>query len=259
MNLSSKKNVAREIKAFLNDTGIAVYAAFIGGSFFFSSKTDWDRFSNGKSDIDTVVVCKDYSQSKSALLRLFPPSILEGFLRGEYSILNHAHRYGSGRNVLHIKFMSYDLFESLATLSAVSFLSFRKESLAQRKSSASFASNGADVSNFRYLEEKVDGGYLLRYQFNPVQDGEFFLSDIHSMVLLSICIHDTIEARTSRSILLSNIRNYLKDSASEEAVMQTFRYFSEKDLITEHWKDRLLGYFWMDTYQAADLYFQDSL
>lgn len=259
MNLSSKEEVAREIKTFLDDTGIAAYAAFIGGSFFFSSKADWNRFSNGKSDIDMIVVCKDYSQSKSALLRLFPPSIVEGFLRGEYSILNHAHRYGSGRNVLHIKFMSHSLFESLATLGAVSFLSFRRESLAQRKSSASFSSNGPDSSRFRYLEEEVDGGYLLHYQFNPVQNNEFFLSDIHSMVLFSICIHDAIDVRVLREVLLSNVKNYLKDSISEEASLQTFRYFSEKDLVTENWRDILLGYFWMNTYQATDLYFQDSL
>ena len=258
MIITSKEGAVGEIRKFLDGVGIVEYAAFIGGSFFFASETDWGRFSNGKSDIDMIVVCKDIGL-KSALLQLFPARMVEGFLNGEYSILNYAHRYGSGRNILHIKFMSRILFETIANLDPISFQSFRKESLAKKKSSASFASNSSDSAEFYYSEKAIEDGHILHYRFNPIQDDKFFLSDIHSMILFSICIHDAIGARPLRTTLLSKMRTQLRRSTSEKAVMQTFRYFSEKGLITEYWKNVLLGCFWLEEREPNSLYFQDSL
>jgi hypothetical protein len=259
MRNGGKTEIVEGIKATLREVGIVKYATFIGGSFFFASEADHDRFFNGQSDVDIIVVCADDMNLGIALKTLFPLQIVEKFISGEYSVLNHTLRYGTGRNAFHIKFMSYRVFQNLIDLKPLSFKSFRPESLVKRKAVTSFASNNAQPCDYSYTEEEIENGYILHYQFEPIQDGNFYLSDLHSMILFSVCVLDTINARTSRAALFSSVRNILHHSSSVDSVLKTFQYFSKKGLLNEQWKMILLDNFWTQDKKGETLYFQDSL
>lgn len=255
MKLENKAiiNISEE---FIKNLNLRDFAVFISGSFFFVNQVGYEQFTNGKSDIDIIIICKKNDYLEKSLGNIFCRKVVKKFLKKEYSILNYSYRYGKQRNVLHIKFVSYELFKSIINLKKLSFKSFRRKSLAKKKRAALFMSNSPDSINFPYIEDKIDSGYLLTYQFNPTKSRKFFLSDIHSLILFSICMFDSIKAHDLRTQLLRRMRAHIHKSNNLDDLMQTFQYFSERGYINNHWRKILLEVF-LDKKSADLLYYQD--
>lgn len=246
------------LEKFISNLKLEDYAIFIGGSFFFINKTKQERFFDGRSDVDVIVVCRKNTCLQESLEKIFPREIIEKFIRREYAILNYSYPYGDGRNILHIKFISYELFISIISLKQLTFKSFRKESLSCKKKYTQFTSNDGDSLKFIFVEEKIEFGYLLDYKFNPIQNRKLFLSDIHSLVLFSICIFDSLNVRDMRLQLLEEVKRHLSGSRIEKSNIQLFKYFYERGYIFGHW-NKVLSEVFMNHKNTSLLYYQDLL
>ncbi len=244
------------LKKFILDLKIKNPTVFIGGSFFFTSQDKYQRFINGESDVDVIVICKNNNSLEISLRKIFNKNVVRKFLQKKYLILNYSYPYGIKRNVLHIKFMSYELFKSITSLKELSFKSFRREPLTKKKKATFFASNSTKLIHFPYTENKTENSYLLHYRFNPIQQQNFFLSDIHSLILFSVCVFDSIGACHMRAKLLKNIMKHLRKLNSLEDVMRPFQYFSEKGFINEYWQNIFREIF-LNQKSIDLLYFQD--
>ncbi|MFC1622458.1 hypothetical protein ACFL1Y_00470 [Patescibacteria group bacterium] len=255
MKLTGKK-IIKILEDFIINLDLKDFAVFVGGSFFFLNKAHHNRFINGESDIDTIIVCKKNTALKKTLEKLFDKKVLKKFLNGEYSILNYSYSYGKKRNVLHIKFMSYKLFKDITNLNKLSFKSFRKKSLLKKKKSTLFFSNNANPIIFSYIENKINYGFLLDYKFNPIQHQKFFLSDVHSLILFSMCMFDSIKASDMRVQFLLKIKKYVKKTVIAEDLKRMFQYFYKKGHINDYWQKILLMAF-NNEKDINLLYYQD--
>jgi hypothetical protein len=228
----------------MNGLGLLECSIFIAGSYFFTAKKTM-CFSNGNSDIDVFVVCPIKYQTQKSLLQVLPVSVVNGFMERYFDIANFTYQYGQGRNAFNIKFMSEQLFREIAELGKIRFKSFRRTSLKGKEFIQFYCNSVSQPPHiFRYEEMKNPWGYTLLYKFQTIQEGLIYLSDIHSMVLFSICIQDGCNIEGLKEKMLLKIKEYTEQCQSRKDVLNMFRYFYLKDLIDDHCEEVLLRLFW---------------
>ncbi|MBA4496433.1 hypothetical protein ACFO25_16885 [Paenactinomyces guangxiensis] len=228
----------------INELGLFECSIYIAGSYFFTAKKTM-HFINGNSDIDVLVVCPVNGKTRKALLQVLPVSVVHGFMDQYFGIANFTYQYGQGRNAFNIKFMSKQLFREITELGEIQFKSFRSTSLKGKELIKFYCNNVSWPPHiFRYEELKNPWGYTLLYRFQMIQDGLIYLSDIHSMVLFSICIQDGCNVRELKEKMMIRMKEYTEQCRTREDVLNMFRYFYLRDLMDARCEEALLRFFW---------------
>ncbi|WP_165873609.1 hypothetical protein [Baia soyae] len=169
---------------------------------------------------------------------------MEQYMNGYYDIVNVTHQYGSGRNALHVKFMTVELYEKITLMQEIQFRSYRQSSLSMKTLVSFTHSRNVPPLELSYHETENPWGHTLHYDFTPIQNHRLFLSDIHSMVLFSECIKDQVEVLPMRKKMIDNIQTFTKGCDSEKDVLHMFGYFYNKNLMNHEVEKVLLKLFW---------------
>lgn len=144
-------------------------------------KGKFDRYFNGESDIDLIVVL---NKEKEFLEEKFEKNVILDFENGYFDVLNYSCKYHIGRNVFNIKYIKKENFPKICSFSRINFRSFRKHSLKCKKNTKMYGEDG--YINFKYIEKSFKDYYILEYNIDL--NHKYYITDIHSMLLFGKCL-----------------------------------------------------------------------
>jgi hypothetical protein len=188
-----------------------------------SKRLNFDKFFDGRSDIDVLIITSD---GIDIIRELFPDNVVRAFNDDKINILNYSYQYGQGRNAINIKYIRYANFCKMLSFEHIRFDSYRKESLAAKKGKLEAYGIKRSIQT-DYLEEKVEDYFILHYDFYPIVNGNYYLSDIHSMIFFGSIING------KKILSIRAFNNFFSDLLrfSDEELENLFNYFIAKNSI----------------------------
>lgn len=241
LSILKKNNLAEEVRAMLLERRLVSNreSLIFTGSFGIrmqQEKPNYQKYVDGSSDIDLLVVI-----SSKVQLELLDEQIVQGLSGNPSMIFNYSLQYGCGRNAVNIKYMLKECFDTIACYDRVKFVSIRKRSLKSNKPTALFycANRKLPPRLFEYEEKKYDKNYMLKYDFTTHAGGEYYLCDIHAMLLFGLLYHDGA-CINDRLLLLK--MNFEKDMLGKtlEDIRYLLRYFIDKGVIDDDYIEKRL-------------------
>lgn len=183
------------------------------------SSPDFQRFFNGQSDIDVLIVVY---QDISFMDNIFSKDILNSFDEDIVNVLNYSYQYGRKRNAINIKYVKSKTFTEWTSLKEVHFKSYRQYSLSAKK--PFMRCYGFDDSiTISYKEEPVLDYFVLHYDIRLKE--KYYLLDIHSMLLFGTIIFGTnlLEAIENFNFFFRSLL-----TLPDEKLFNIFKYFLEE-------------------------------
>jgi len=235
-NNPTKQGIKDALKFYVNEIGFNNYivaesssAIVIGDEL----KDQEKRLFNGEADFDCMVIYPENERYK--LAKVFTDEIIND---PNVDVFMDNIQYGKNRNYISAVFFSEQIIKQLINLEPILLKPFRKTSIHKSRQKG----KGIEYSRFFYNDSNMQpkefmlddipykGGYLTRFEHDPLELGKISFTDLHS-----ISIHNQLLFESENGLYNdlmnaynNNVSRHLNNSESINDYLSFFNYHREK-------------------------------